>query len=562
MSDIGNGKNNTTINKQHIPNKKCPNPVGHRGAQDQNPLGLAPNQPNLTNLSKQVEISKSKNYSNYSVHNNVTKKDMKTKNNFYISTLNTRTLRTEESLQELEQALENINWDIIGISEVRRMGEKIEQYENYVLYHIGNTPGQFGVGFLVQRWLGKYIQEFIGISERIAQINIDLPEYGSISVIQIYAPTEIAPEEHKDTFYRDLEGTLEKAHKTIFLIGDFNGQIGKRQAGEESILGLHSTGRRNNNGQRLINLALTANLKILNSFFHKKIQRKWTWISPDGQIKNEIDFILSNKPKIFKDISTVNKLNFNTNHRMIRGTIHLNKPKPVRKHMNRSTQPTHIPLPIPENLLTPLRSKRTEIEDIVNIQEKYNRLEEEIQKVSEKLCCVKKKKDGIGDKARSLIDSRKILLGNRKENRIQITKLSKQINEEIRIHRKEMRSRTIQFHIEKSGGIKKALKELKETTCWIPNINNKTSRKKETRRPQIMQIATELYSNLYDDTNDTESHYLVEDYEETVPHILESEVRNAVLSQKNYKAPGEDKITNEVLKGCLDCIIKLFFFFF
>ncbi|XP_063619666.1 uncharacterized protein LOC134792326 [Cydia splendana] len=50
---------------------------------------------------------------------------------------------------------------------------------------------------------------------------------------------KIAQEDIKDTFYGDLERTLGKAHKTIFLMGDFNGQIGKRQAGEDAIMGLH-----------------------------------------------------------------------------------------------------------------------------------------------------------------------------------------------------------------------------------------------------------------------------------------------------------------------------------
>lgn len=197
-----------------------PQPGWSRGVKDQNPLSLLPN---LPNLSEKTSHDNNK----YIEQLETTKKGKSSKNGFYISTLNARTLRTDESLQELEQALECVNWDIIGISEVRRMGEKIEQFENYIFYHIGNTPGLYGVGFLVKKCYSKYIQEFIGISERIAQLNINLPEYGYTTIIQIYAPTEIAPEDTKDTFYRDLEKTLEKAHKTIFLIGDFNGQIGK-----------------------------------------------------------------------------------------------------------------------------------------------------------------------------------------------------------------------------------------------------------------------------------------------------------------------------------------------
>ncbi|GBP42682.1 hypothetical protein EVAR_21957_1 [Eumeta japonica] len=43
-----------------------------------------------------------------------------TNNKIYIATINTRTLRTSESLLELEEVLKDIiHWDVIGISEMR-----------------------------------------------------------------------------------------------------------------------------------------------------------------------------------------------------------------------------------------------------------------------------------------------------------------------------------------------------------------------------------------------------------------------------------------------------------
>lgn len=78
-----------------------------------------------------------------------TKKDTQKQCSLYLCTLNTRTLRTTESLQELELALGNIKWDILGISEMRRLGEGIEERGNYIMYHKGEVAGHRGVGFLV-----------------------------------------------------------------------------------------------------------------------------------------------------------------------------------------------------------------------------------------------------------------------------------------------------------------------------------------------------------------------------------------------------------------------------
>ena len=47
-----------------------------------------------------------------------------------LATLNVRTLRTEESEVELAYALEEIKFDILGLSEVRRIGEAIVEKEN------------------------------------------------------------------------------------------------------------------------------------------------------------------------------------------------------------------------------------------------------------------------------------------------------------------------------------------------------------------------------------------------------------------------------------------------
>lgn len=90
----------------------------------------------------------------------------------YIATYNTLSLRTEESLQELLYSIRDTKWDIIGLSEVRRHGEAIEEHDQFIMYYKGETPGRHGVGFLIRKTRKTYIREIIGISERIAVLNI------------------------------------------------------------------------------------------------------------------------------------------------------------------------------------------------------------------------------------------------------------------------------------------------------------------------------------------------------------------------------------------------------
>jgi exonuclease III len=95
-------------------------------------------------------------------HNNTPKN-----NQLYIMTYNVRTLSTYERLMELEEAIKEIKYDVIGISEMRRLGNKVEEYDKFILYHIGQTPGKYGVGFIVNKSIKRYIESFIGLTERV-----------------------------------------------------------------------------------------------------------------------------------------------------------------------------------------------------------------------------------------------------------------------------------------------------------------------------------------------------------------------------------------------------------
>lgn len=142
-----------------------------------------------------------------------------------ISTLNARSLRTDEKLLELETAIESIKWDIVGLSEVRRLGEGIEDHGKYILCFKGETPGMYGVGFLIKKHLSSKIEEFIGVSERIAILNIRLPTKNDKeeqwTIIQAYAPTEPKKRKNKEDikrceeFYIKLTKTMERVHKNL-----------------------------------------------------------------------------------------------------------------------------------------------------------------------------------------------------------------------------------------------------------------------------------------------------------------------------------------------------------
>ncbi|CAB3236322.1 unnamed protein product [Arctia plantaginis] len=219
---------------------------------------------------------------------------------------------------------------------MRRLGEGIEERSNFIMYHKGEIAGQRGVGFLVKLNLKSQIIGFEGISDRIAAIHINLQNpTKKWTVIQVYSPTEKASKKDIDNFYYKLSEVTEKySANNIVVMGDFNAQVGAKLAGEEHIIGKYGSGKRSKNGEMLVEFLLEKNLTLLNSMFRKKPKNKWTWISPDGKTRNEIDYIITNKVRCFSDTGIIQNLNFNTNHRMVRSCLNENATKKTKTKSN------------------------------------------------------------------------------------------------------------------------------------------------------------------------------------------------------------------------------------
>ncbi|XP_037298305.1 craniofacial development protein 2-like [Manduca sexta] len=81
-------------------------------------------------------------------------------------------------------------------------------------------------------------------------------------------------------------------------------------------VGQFGHGQRNLKGQRLADFLEKQGLFAMNSFFQKPPHRKWTWLSPDGSTRNEIDCILSTNRRMFSDVSVINRVKTGSDHRM------------------------------------------------------------------------------------------------------------------------------------------------------------------------------------------------------------------------------------------------------
>ena len=76
----------------------------------------------------------------------------------------------------------------------------------------------------------------------------------------------------------------------LFIIGDWNAKVGSQKIpGVTCTFGL---GVQNEAGQRLTEFFQENTLVIANTLFQQHKRRLYTWTSPDGQHRNQIDYIL------------------------------------------------------------------------------------------------------------------------------------------------------------------------------------------------------------------------------------------------------------------------------
>ena len=135
--------------------------------------------------------------------------------------------------------------------------------------------------------------QYLGaISKNDRMISVRLQDKPfNITVIQVYAPTSKTEEVEVERFYEDLQDTLELTFKkdVLFIIEEWNAKVGSQET--PGVTDKFGIGIQNEAGQRLIFFPRNA-LVITNTLLQQHKRRLYTWISPDGQHRNQIDYIL------------------------------------------------------------------------------------------------------------------------------------------------------------------------------------------------------------------------------------------------------------------------------
>ena len=208
---------------------------------------------------------------------------------------NVPSLREDDHLSLLSSELKRLDIGIAALSEDRRPDSGEIVAGGYTDYWSGCSDGYHtqGVAVTVSNKLTPMIIEVKPVNERIMRPRIG-HSLGVISLISVYAPTEVSDLTVKDTFDTTLESVVDQCPRrnTLLVLGDFNASTGTDRDGYGTFVGPHGSGTVNQNSTKFLDFARSHGLRVAGSWFHRPQAHRWTWYSNTGGVAKEIDHVL------------------------------------------------------------------------------------------------------------------------------------------------------------------------------------------------------------------------------------------------------------------------------
>ena len=267
--------------------------------------------------------------------------------------------------------------------------------------------------------------------------------------------------------------------------------------------------------------------------------------------KNMIDFALSNKREIVIYCEVITMADKGSDHRMIRIKIKINKKLARVKSMKR-------PKPINIDAHKLLASSKT---FQINLKNRFEALKEidagtfcdVMTEEANKLTGGKEtqtKIETIEDIEIRELDERRKKLRN-KDNKstienIEYAELKKTVKKKRRTRARRKRKEHIEKILESGRGPKEVFKTSKKKV-----INEMKNAKGEvvTSKEEVLKVCAQFYQELYSSqTSNSNNTKNVSPDNSEAPPFIEREVEKTLKEMKQNKAPGNDKLTCDIIK--------------
>ncbi|XP_076067750.1 uncharacterized protein LOC143040554 [Oratosquilla oratoria] len=323
----------------------------------------------------------------------------------------------------------------------------------------------------------------------------------------------------------------------MVVIGDVNGHVGSDRGGVENIIGAHGIGNRNREGERVIDFCTMNNLSIMNTFYKHRPSHQWTWYRWNDNLqsyndKSQIDLVITNNKKIFRDVKAIPSVSLDSDHRLVVAKINARKWRVVPGKIRRRFKVEDLKNPEKkESFKEKIRGKVTNLQTGENINEEWEQMKTVVKEVAEEVVEMK-------------------YVGKTKKKRTPwwTEEMADAVKEKMKKFRKWMKYRTAENrenYVEARNKCNRVKKESK-AEVW-QKIGNDLREDMEGTRKLLYNMARnyrkEKNEGAYAEENQME--FLEGENDE----ITVAEVQAAIQRMKNGKACGEDEIHIEFIKA-------------
>ncbi|KAL8605837.1 hypothetical protein ACOMHN_051446 [Nucella lapillus] len=239
-----------------------------------------------------------------------------------IGTWNIRTLYETGKSAQVSREMHRYNLKILGLCETRWNGTgQTRLTSGDTIIYSGQEEGQphtYGVALLMTPETTRALLSWEPVSPRLLTARYN-SKSRKVTIIQCYAPTNVANADDKEEFYDHLQATIDRAPKRDLKIvmGDMNAKVGANNSDKELIMGKHGMGEQNENGELFTDFCTFNDL-----IDHITIGRKWRRSLHDVRTRRGADAasdhhlvvaVLQTKLKAYKDKAGRPSFKYNVN---------------------------------------------------------------------------------------------------------------------------------------------------------------------------------------------------------------------------------------------------------
>ena len=156
-----------------------------------------------------------------------------------------------------------------------------------------------GVGIVLSKEIKDSFVSVSRTNDRVMSVKLGIGET-VVNVICAYAPQVGCEDEEKETFWRQMDQELRAIPEgeRVIVRGDLNGHVGISREAIERIHGGWGVGEKNEEGERVTDVAMAFDLSIVNTFFEKRPNHLVTYKSGgrQSQIKVKVWFYIALYP--------------------------------------------------------------------------------------------------------------------------------------------------------------------------------------------------------------------------------------------------------------------------